>query len=98
MYGSYPQNASSDDLTIEYEQRLLKKLPINILAKNTVENLKVSSTERSFDNIIYESDPQDSDFDDLPFDGDERLITRQKIYCINDDIIFRLKNGLSVEL
>ena len=36
---------------------------------------------------MYEGNPQSSDFGDLPFDGDERLITRQRIYCINDDIV-----------
>ena len=42
---------------------------------NIVERLKVSSIKRSLDNIIYVSKPQNNDFDDLPFDGDERLIS-----------------------
>ena len=39
-----------------------------------------------------------ANFDDLPFDGDERLIARRRISRINDDIVFRLKNGSSVDL
>ena len=37
--------------------------------------LKVSSIGRSFDNRMYESNHQNSDFDDLPFDGDQMLIS-----------------------
>ena len=69
------------------------KLPIDILTDYIVERSKVSLIKVSFDNIIYESNPQNVDFDDLPFDGNELLITWQKIYCINDDIVFRLNNG-----
>ena len=43
---------------------------------------------------MYENNPQNIDFDDLPFDGDERMITRRRINHINDDIIERLNNGL----
>ena len=42
---------------------------------------------------MYESNPWNADFDDLSFDGNERFITRQWIYRINDDIIERLNNG-----
>ena len=42
---------------------------------------------------MYEINPQNSDFDDLTFDGDERLITRWRIFFINDDIVLRLNNG-----
>ena len=45
---------------------------------------------------MYEGNPQNEDFDDSPFDGDETFITRRWIYCINDDIIERLNNGLIV--
>ena len=41
-YGSYHQNADFDNLTIEYKQRLLTKLPIYNLTHNGVETLKVS--------------------------------------------------------
>ena len=44
------------------------------------------------------SNPQNANFDDLHFDGDEKLITRQKKYPINDDIIERLKNVWIVDL
>ena len=47
---------------------------------------------------MYKSNPQNSDFDDLPFDGDERLITRWQINRINDDVIERLNNGLIVDV
>ena len=40
-----------------------------------------------FENWIYVSNTLNSDFYDLPFDGDEKLITRQQIYCENDDIL-----------
>ena len=62
-----------------------------------VERLKFSSIEKYFDNIIYESNYQNAKFDDLTFDGDESLITRQQIYLIHDNIIFRLNNGSSVD-
>ena len=55
--------------------------------------LKVSLIERSLYNIIYESNPRNDNFGDLRFDGDRSLITRRKIYHINNDIIFGLNNG-----
>ena len=42
---------------------------------------------------MYVSNPWNANFDDLPFNGDERLVTKQQIYRINDDIIKRLNNG-----
>ena len=75
---------------------LFTKLPIDCLTKNILERLKVSSIKRSLDNRRYEINPQNSNFDDLPFDGDERLIARQLLYNINDDIIFRFINDSSV--
>ena len=65
-----------------------KKL-IDRLTDNSVEILKVSLIERLLDNRIYEINPQHSDFYDLPFGGDERLIARRQLYCITDDIVFR---------
>ena len=53
---------------------LSTKLPIDSLTDNIVERLKFSLVERSFYNRIYERNPQNSDFVDLPFDGDQRLI------------------------
>ena len=58
--------------------------------------MKVSSINQLFDNIIYESNPQNEYFDDLPFNGDERLIPRWRIYSINDDIVFSFNNGSGV--
>ena len=51
-----------------------------------------------FDNVIYESNPQNVDFDDLPFNDDESWITRRNIFCINDDSIFKLNNGWSDDI
>ena len=92
-YGSYPKNADFYDLPIEYEQRVFKKRPIYCLINNILERLKVSYIEQYFDNIIYEINTQNAYFEGLTFDGDERLITRLRIYYINGDIIFRLKYG-----
>ena len=76
-YGSYPQNYDFGDLRIEYELTLFKKLPIDRLTNNIIERLKVNSINWLFDKRIYESNPQNSDFGDLHFDSDERLITSQ---------------------
>ena len=45
---------------------------------------------------MYVNNHLNDNFDDLPFDGYEMLITRQQIYCINDDIIERFNNGLII--
>ena len=69
---------------------IFTKQPIDCLNDNIVERLKVSYIERSFDSRIYESNTQNDDLNYLPFDGDERLITRQQIYRIHFYyIIFR---------
>ena len=47
---------------------------------------------------MYKSNPQNSNFNDLPFDGDERLITKRQIYHINDNIAETLNNGLIVDI
>ena len=48
---------------------------------------------------MYVTNPWNVDFGDSPFDGDERLITRQKTYRINDDVVVeRLNNSLIVDL
>ena len=60
-----------DYLPIEYEQRVSTKVTIDCLTNNRVEKLKVSLIEQLFDNVIYESNPQNVDFDDLPFNDDE---------------------------
>ena len=95
-YGSYPINDDFNDLPIEYEHMFFTKQPIDCLTNNIIERLKVSFIKISVDTRTHKSDPQNYDFDDLPFDGNERLIAEQQIYRINDDIVFRSKNGSSV--
>ena len=85
-------------MPIEYELRLFLKRPIYCLTNNIVESLKVSLIKWLFDHIIYEINPPNADFDDVPFGGDESLIPRRRLYCINDNILFRLKNGLAVDV
>ena len=95
-YGSYPQNADFDDLPIEYKQRVFTKWPLYCLTDNIIETLKVSSIEWLLDNRLYKSNPRNYDLYDLTFDGDKRLISGRQLYRINDDIAFRLNNGLRV--
>ena len=52
------------------------KTPIYRLTDNSVERLKVSFVELSVDNRIYERNHSNADFDDLPFDDNERLIVK----------------------
>ena len=47
---------------------------------------------------MYEINPRNYDFIDLPFDSEQRLITGLQIYCVNDDIVFRLNNGLIIDI
>ena len=75
---------------------MFKTQPIDSLTYNSVERFKVSLIKQSLGNIIYESNPQNSDFGDLPFDSDEILIAKRWVYHINDDIVFNLFNGLSL--
>ena len=39
------------------------------------------------------NNPQNDNLYDLPLDGDQMLITRWQIYCINDDIVEMLNNN-----
>ena len=48
------------------------------------------------DNRIYESNPWNEDFGDLPFDDDKSFIARQQLCSINDGILFSLINGSRV--
>ena len=75
---------------------MLTKWPIDSVTDNSAERLKVNLIEPLLDNIICKSNPQNYDFGDLHFGGDERLISRRWLYRINDDIGFRLINSLSV--
>ena len=81
-------------LTIEYEQKKFIKRPIGCSTNNTVERLKDSRIELSYDKLMYVSNLRSADFDDLPFDGDESLITKRRIYHINDWLI----NALIVDV
>ena len=47
---------------------------------------------------MHISNHQNSDFNDLHFDGDQRLITRVRMYSINDDIVESLNNGSIVDI
>ena len=92
IYENYPQNCDFGDLSFEYDQRLITRLPIYCLNNKILERFKVSSIRRSFDNLNYGINPRNSDFHYLPFDYDQKLITRLQIYNINDNIIERLNN------
>ena len=88
-YYSYPQNSDFNDFPIEYQYRLFSGQTIYHLADNEVEILEVGPIMRSLDKIRYKFNPWYSDFNYLPFDGDERLIARRKLYHINDHIVFK---------
>ena len=45
---------------------------------------------------IFQLSSQNANYDDLPLDDDEMWIARRQLYCINDNILSRLINGLSV--
>ena len=47
---------------------------------------------------MYVGNPWNDDFNDLTFDGDQILITRERIYSIHDDIVERLNNGSIVDV
>ena len=47
---------------------------------------------------MYEVNTQNDDFDDLTFGGDEMLITRRRIYRINDEIVEIPNNGSIVDV
>ena len=61
-----------------------------------MERFKVCLIGQLLHNRIYKGNIQNFDFEYLPFDGDERFISRQRTYFINDDIVFRLNNGSRV--
>ena len=70
-----------DGLPFEYDQRLITRWPIDILNGEILERLKVSSIEQSFSKLKRGSNPRNDDFDDLPFEFYQNLITIRKIYC-----------------
>ena len=77
---------------------LFIKSPIERLKYNIVESLNVSSIKLFFDNWIYVSNYRNADLDDLPFNGNQRLIAGWWIYCVNSDIVESLNNGLFVDI
>ena len=60
--------------------------------------MKVTSVELLYWKWMYVSNRQNNDFNDLLFDGDQSLITRQWIYCVNDGIVESLNSGLIIEV
>ena len=67
---------------------MFTELPIDSLTDNKVEMLNVSLIKILLYNRRYKINPLNTNFDDLPFDGDDWLIVRQKLYSINDNIEF----------
>ena len=47
---------------------------------------------------MYERNPRNADFIDLPFDDDQKLIAGQWIYRVNDDVAFRLNDGFIIDI
>ena len=47
--------------------------------------------EQPFDNIKYDSYPQNDDFNDLPIEYLKRFFTKLPINCTTDSIVERLK-------
>ena len=78
-YDSYAKNADFGNFPVEYKQECFSKLPIDCLTDNKVERLKVSLIKQSLDNRRYKSNPWDNNSDDLPFDGDESLISGRQL-------------------
>ena len=47
-----------------------------------------------FENIKYDSYPQDNDFNDLPIEYEQRLFPKLPIYCLTNNIVEMLKVSL----
>ena len=75
-------NDGYNDLYIKYKQRLFIKRQIYPLIDNIVERLKVNLIKLLLDNKIYQINPWNADFDDLPFDGEKRLLAKRRLYHI----------------
>ena len=69
---------------------MIARLPIDRLSNNIVERFKVSLIGQSFDNLKCGSNPWNDDFDYLTSDYYQILVTRQRIYPINDNMIKKL--------
>ena len=73
---------------------MITKLPIDCLTNNDLKRLTISSIKRLFDNLKCLSNSQNANFDCLTFDCGQSMIIIQQIYCIYDNIVERLNNGL----
>ena len=69
-----------------------------LFTDNIVERFKANLIKPFFDSLMYKNNPRNDDLDTLTLDGDESLITRQKVYSINDNIVESLNNGLIVDV
>ena len=47
---------------------------------------------------MYVRNPRNDDFGDLPFDGDQIMISRWQIYRVNNYIIEMLNNDLIIDI
>ena len=47
---------------------------------------------------MHERNDWNADLIDLTFDGDQRLIAGRRIYCINNDTVFRFNSGLIFDI
>ena len=57
-----------------------------------------TSVELLYWKLMYVSNRQNNDFNDLLCDDDQSLITRQWIYCVNDGIVESLNSGSIIEV
>ena len=71
---------------------MFTKIPIDSLNYDKVERLRVISVELFFENLMYVSNTWNENFYDLPLYGYQSLISGQRIYFVNDDIIEMLNN------
>ena len=58
--------------------------------------MKVCLVEQSLDNRRHKINHWNDKFYHLPIDGGGSLVARRRLYSINDSIVFRYINGLSV--
>ena len=87
----------SSKCLFQYKPKFFTKRPIYLCwTNNIVEILNVSLIKKLLDKRRYKSSLSNTIFYEFTFDGDKKLITRQRLYCINDNIVLRLINGSSV--
>ena len=68
------------------------------LNDDIIERLKVGLIKQLFDKWECGDNSRNDNFNDLPFDDYQRLITRQRIYHIHDNIVERLNNSSIIEV